>query len=108
MRIEIFQPHQASGLAGSTEQLLRFLGEDHHGFQAVSAMTDRVVNKLPAKSIEVRVPPSAGQKGAQREWIVAMARPDGTLTYLVFAAPEERFEKLKATFEAILRSFHLG
>ncbi len=66
------------------------------------------MNKVPAKSIEARISAGAGQETAGHAWIVMMPRPDGSLTYLIFVAPENQFEKLRPTFEAILRSFHLG
>jgi len=49
-------------------------------------------------------PASNGQQQAERDWLVTAPRPDGSLVYFVFVAPESEFERFRPTFEAMLRS----
>jgi hypothetical protein len=36
--------------------------------------------------------------------LITVPRPDGSLIFMIFVAPEADFEKLKPTFDAMVRS----
>jgi beta-barrel assembly-enhancing protease len=45
-----------------------------------------------------------GQPQKERDQLVTIPRPDGTVIYLVFVAPESEFQNLNPTFEKMLQS----
>lgn len=45
-----------------------------------------------------------GAEQQERDWLVTVQLRDGSLIYLIFAAPESDFGRLRPTFEAMLRS----
>ena len=48
-----------------------------------------------------------GKPEPEHDWLVALPRPDGTVLYAVFIAPERDFSQLRPTYESMLRSLHL-
>jgi hypothetical protein len=49
-------------------------------------------------------PDANGQAQKERDQLVTIPRPDGTVIYLVFVAPESDFQSLSPTFEKMLQS----
>jgi hypothetical protein len=49
-------------------------------------------------------PDANGQAQKERDQLVTIPRPDGTVIYLVFVAPESDFQSLNPTFEKMLQS----
>jgi hypothetical protein len=47
---------------------------------------------------------AAGQAQKERDELVTIPRPDGSVLYLVFVAPESEYQNLSPTFEKMLRS----
>ena len=45
-----------------------------------------------------------GQAQKERDWLVTIPRPDGSVIFVVFVAPESEFERLTPTFERMLKS----
>jgi beta-barrel assembly-enhancing protease len=45
-----------------------------------------------------------GQSQKERDWLVTVPRPDGSVVYFVFVAPESEFGYFQPTFEKILKS----
>ncbi len=45
-----------------------------------------------------------GQSQKEQDWLVTIPRPDGSVYYLVFVAPESQFSVFQPTFEKMLRS----
>jgi hypothetical protein len=48
-----------------------------------------------------------GKPLPERDWLVTMPRPDGSLMYLVFVAPERDFNQLHPTYQKMLDSFQV-
>ena len=46
-----------------------------------------------------------GKTLPEHDWLIATARSDGDLHYIVFVAPEKDFSFLKTTFRTMLNSF---
>ena len=44
----------------------------------------------------------------ETDWLVTAIRPDGTLFYAVFVAPERDFAAFRPTFEQILYSLRIA
>jgi hypothetical protein len=45
-----------------------------------------------------------GQPQEERDWLVTLPSQDGTILYFVFVAPQSEFERLRPTYEAMLKS----
>src|SRR5271169_877559 len=45
-----------------------------------------------------------GQPQKERDWLVTVPRPDGSVIYFVFVAPQADFERFRPTYENMLRS----
>jgi Zn-dependent protease with chaperone function len=50
------------------------------------------------------IPDANGQPQKERDWLVTVPRRDGSMIYMIFVATEADFEKLKPTFDAMLKS----
>jgi len=49
-------------------------------------------------------PGTNGSPQKERDWLVTAPAPDGSVVYFVFVAPASDFERLRPTFESMLRS----
>jgi Zn-dependent protease with chaperone function len=49
-------------------------------------------------------PDANGQAQKERDWLVTVPRPDGTLVYFVFIAPQSQFDRFRPSYEAMLKS----
>jgi beta-barrel assembly-enhancing protease len=49
-------------------------------------------------------PTSNGQQQREYDWLVTVPQRDGSVLYLVFVAPQAEFQRLKPTFDNMLRS----
>ena len=52
-------------------------------------------------------PGTNGSPQKERDWLVTAPAPDGSVVYFVFVAPASDFERLRPTFESMLRSARL-
>lgn len=96
----------ASGLDEDTRQLIDQLRQGNPQMRQAGSAENIRVNGVPGKSIEFTGnSPIQGQK--ERDWLVTVQRPDGTISYLVFIAPAHDFNALRPTFEQMLRSFRV-
>lgn len=100
-----FQPRQGSDLAAATDQLIASLQQGNSGMKAVTGTADVKVNQRAGKSVEFLNQGASIGGAAERDWLVTLARKDGSLSYLVFIAPQKDFEALRPTYEQILRTF---
>jgi hypothetical protein len=73
----------------------------------VTSVQDVLVNKQPGKSVEFLNQGASAGGAAERDWLVAVSRSDGSLSYLVFVAPQKDFESLRGTYEQVLRTFRV-
>jgi hypothetical protein len=48
-----------------------------------------------------------GKPEAEHDWLVALPQSGGGILYLVFISPAPDFERLRPTFERMLKSFHM-
>ena len=105
--IDDFQPRQGADLGAATNQLIAGIQQGNAGLKAVTGVDDVRVNQLPGKSVEFLNQGASAGGGTEQDWLVAIARVDGSLSYLVFVAPQKDFEALRSTFEQILRTFRV-
>jgi Zn-dependent protease with chaperone function len=102
-----FKPQNAnSSIEEGTRELVQQLVQQNGQLQAQGAGENFKLNGRQARSVVLLGPsPIANEK--ERDWLVTVARGDGTLLYTVFVAPENDFKKLQPTFEKMLRSIRV-
>lgn len=105
--IDDFQPQQGADLAAATQQLIASIQQGNAGLKAVTGVDDVRVNQRDGKSVEFLNQGASAGGLTERDWLVTVSRDDGSLSYLVFVAPQKDFEALRPTFEQILRTFRV-
>lgn len=48
-----------------------------------------------------------GQPQKERDWLVTIPRPDGSVIFLIFVAPQPHLDRFQPTYEAMLKSVRL-
>jgi Zn-dependent protease with chaperone function len=112
--IDNFQPKIEAGpvsLDAATRQLLDSLRQGNPDLTTVGNVENIRVNHRPAKSVELGGPSpildSDGQPLRERDWLVAVHRPDGSIEYMIMIAPEGDFHDFQSAFERMVQSFQL-
>jgi beta-barrel assembly-enhancing protease len=110
--ISSYQPEDPNAsLDQNTHDLLNSLRQSNPDLRQIGNDESIRVNGVSGKSADlIGVSPVQDQRGGkvrERDWLVTMKRNDGNLIYLIFIAPDPDFEKLRPTFEEMLRSFKL-
>ena len=100
-----FQPPQLSETAVETDQLVAQLKQQNPQLNPGPA-SDVVVNQVRGRSLEATNSGAAGG-GTERDWLVTLPEPSGTLRYVVFVAPDADFNALRPTFERMLGTLKL-
>ena len=49
-------------------------------------------------------PDASGKPQPERDWLITVPQQDGSLIFMIFAAPQADFDRLKPTFEAMVKS----
>jgi hypothetical protein len=49
-------------------------------------------------------PDANGQTQPERDWLVTVQQPDGSMIYMIFIAPQADFAALQPTYEAMVKS----
>lgn len=103
--IDDFQPRQAADLNSATRQLIASIQQGNSGMKATTGVDQIRVNQRDARSVEFQNQGTSSSGGTEHDWLVTVARDDGSLSYLVFVAPQKDFETLRPAFEQMLRTF---
>lgn len=103
--IDDFQPQQAQDMNSATRQLIASIQQGNSGMKATTGVDEIRVNQRDARSVEFQNQGGSAGGGMEQDWLVTVARDDGSLSYLVFVAPQKDFETLRPTFEQMLRTF---
>jgi hypothetical protein len=106
-----FRPESGrDSLDQATHDLLDTLRQSNPGLRVVGHDENIQVGGVPGKSVYlIGNSPIQGQNGPvrERDWLVTLQRPDNTILYFVFIAPDKDFGQLAPTFEQMLRSLRL-
>jgi hypothetical protein len=68
------------------------------------------VNGVQGRSVNLIGNSPVQQNGralAERDWLVALPRPQGGLLYVVFIAPQNQFSQLSRTYQKMLNSLRM-
>lgn len=103
--IDDFQPQQGADLGAATQQLIASIQQGNTGLKVTTGIDQIRVNQRDARSVEFLNQGESAGGATERDWLVTVARDDGSLSYLVFVAPQTDFETLRPTFEQMLRTF---
>ncbi len=105
--VDVYKPKPGADLGRGTDELVETLRQGNVGLAPTGNAADVTVDEHPAKSVELLNPGGSPAGGAEHDWLVALGREDGSLSYMIFVAPEKDFGAIRPTFEQILRSFRL-
>jgi hypothetical protein len=103
--IDDFQPQQSGDLGTATQQLIASIQQGNTGMKAVTGVDPIRVNQRDGRSVEFQNQGASAGGGMEHDWLVTVGRDDGSLSYLVFVAPEKDFETLRPAYEQMLRTF---
>ena len=110
--ISDYQPeNQNATLDAATHELLNSLRQSNQDMKQVGHDEDIRVSGVSAKSVDLiaasPVQDANGRPQRERDWLVTVPGRNGSLTYLVFIAPDSDFNTLRPTFEQMLRSLRV-
>jgi Zn-dependent protease with chaperone function len=100
----------ASDLAQATNAIATQMSQQNEGMKTMGSIGTITVNGRSADTIELRGRSPLSNGGAtvaERDLLVAVARPDGAVSYMVFVAPEPDYDTLKPLFTSMLQSFRV-
>jgi len=101
---------RASSLDEETQAVISALEQSNPGLRARGKPQPVRVNGVEGRSVDLTgespIAPQ-GKPEPEHDWLVALPRPDGSVLYMVFIAPERDFSGLRPTYESMLRSLHL-
>ena len=109
--LSAFDPYEGEQgrvtLSEATTQLIEQLHQSNPGMRVISGSRHRQrLSDAPAESVTlIGRSPVRGEN--EMDWLVTALRPDGTLWYVVFIAPERDFSVMRSTFERMLDSLQL-
>lgn len=90
-----------------TSQLIQQIQQSNQ-LEQVSKSQPIIVAGVEGRSTFLRSSsPFTGNNGeaqSERDWLVTVPRPDGSLIYMIFVAPESNFSRLQPTYEAMVKS----
>ena len=92
----------------ATAALVQKLSQQNGGLEQVGGITATTIGGRPANVVELRGRSPVAEGGKQlveRDRLLAVARPDGDLSYIVFVCPEPDSGLLKPVFDAMSASF---
>lgn len=101
--------YQGQGsLQQQTDALIQSIEQGNPSLAAVTDAARLTVSHQPGIEVEfLSSSPfsTSGKPVPERDWLVTVERPDGSLSYLVFIAPEKNFNAMRPSFKKILSSF---
>jgi hypothetical protein len=97
-----------ANLDQTTQQIVSSLRNGQSGLHTVgdpsSVKVAGVRGRLVNMESTSHFPDANGQTQREKDQLITFAKPDGTVVYMVFVAPESQFERLRPAFERMLRS----
>jgi peptidase M48-like protein len=94
----------------STQQLIQSMQQQNPGMQVSGDLKPVEVNGVQGRSALLTGNSPLQLNGKplpERDWLVTLPRPDGSLIYLVFVSPERDFSQLHTTYQKMLDSLQV-
>jgi len=109
--IDHYEPEQGGSLDQATHDLIASLRQSNPDLRQVGNDEAIRVNGVSGRSTDLigtsPIRDSSGRAQRERDWLVTIGQPDGTLLYLVFIAPQNQFDRLRPTYEQMLRALRM-
>jgi Zn-dependent protease with chaperone function len=108
-----FVPNPAGTLDAAFKQLVDKLVRENAGLKQsgrIEPIEPGLISNAQGRSVELQGNSPLMQGGepmVEHDWLVAIARPDGSLSTIVFVAPGDDAEALRSTYETMLGSFKI-
>lgn len=94
-----------------TSRVIESLKQSNPGIRAAGSPQSIKVNGRSGRSVDLlATSPIRSQSGGQlqeRDWLVTVENGSNSAVVLVFTSPDQDFDKLRPTYEAMLKSLHL-
>ena len=91
-----------------TSQIVQSMQGGGGGLQPIGSAQPITVAGNRGRSVMMEstspFPTASGKQQKERDWLVTVPQQDGSVMYLVFVSPASEFERLKPTFDNMLRS----
>lgn len=100
----------ANSLVQATAAIANQMIQQNAGMQQAGGVSQMTVNGRLAGAVELRGKSPVTSNGAavpERDLLVTVARPDGSVNYIVFVAPEADYPTLKPLFTSMAESFRV-
>lgn len=92
----------------ATDEIVRSLQGGSSDLQTMGKAADVTVAGVRGRTVNMQstspFPDAKGQSQKERDRLVTIPRPDGSVIFMVFVAPEQDYERLSPTFERMLQS----
>jgi Zn-dependent protease with chaperone function len=107
-----YQPEEAGeSLDAATHELIAGLRQSNPDLKQIGRDETIRIRNVTSKSAELigssPIKDAQGRALQERDWLVAIARRDGTVLYLVFISPDKDFASMRPAFEGMLRTLQL-
>ena len=91
-----------------TDELVRTMQNGVGGLRPPGNAQPISVGGVQGRSIAMQsmspFPDANGRQQKERDWLVTVPRPDGSVLYFVFVAPQSEFDRFRPTYESMLKS----
>ena len=107
-----YQPEEAGeSLDAATHELIAGLRQSNPDLKQIGRDETIRMKNVRGKSAELvgssPIKDAQGKALQERDWLVSIARRDGTVLYLVFISPDKDFASLRPAFEGMLRTLQV-
>jgi beta-barrel assembly-enhancing protease len=107
-----YQPEEAGeSLDAATHELIAGLRQSNPDLKQIGRDETIRTKSVTGKSAELigssPIKDAQGKALQERDWLVAIARRDGTVLYLVFISPDKDFASMRPAFEGMLRTLQV-
>jgi len=90
-----------------TRQLVQSM-QQSNGLQPLGEAQPITVGPIQGRSVSLQSTSpflaANGQPQEERDWLVTVPQPDGSVIFMVFVAPQSDFDRFRPTYEAMLHS----
>lgn len=110
--IASYQPEDSgASLDTATHELLTSLRQSNPDLKEIGHDETIRINGVAGKSVDLigssPIKDAQGKALEERDWVVTMPRPDGSLLYMVFISPDKDFGPMRPAFEGMLRTLQV-
>jgi predicted Zn-dependent protease len=110
--ISVYRPQTQQSLTQSTQQIIQALRNSNPSMRLISDAQPVNINGMQGLAVNLQSPSplaaSNGEPVPERDMLVTVQRPDGSILWMLFIAPEQQFQQLSPTFKRMLDSLQVG